>query len=203
MFSDMLPLVHTYLNQADRPVLFDLPGHGEACGTSALGAKEVDGLLDLLAQLDNQSYLLVGNSMGSVIAFAAASRSEAVAKRIRGVIAYGAYIKFHQSLIGRLRLAGYPSRPISDVALWIMSLLQKKPLSLSGEQLSLQCPVMLIAGEMDQISSPETAKQIADQLTTSSLWIVPDGLHCDAWECQPAQHQVQIESFLKQFDGSS
>ena len=79
---------------------FDLPGHGEACGTSALGAKEVDGLLDLLAQLDNHSYLLVGNSMGSVIAFAAASRPEPIAKRVRGVIAYGAYIKFHQSLVG-------------------------------------------------------------------------------------------------------
>ena len=200
---DMLPLVHTYLNQADRLVLFDLPGHGEACGTSALGAKEVDGLLDLLAQLDNHSYLLVGYSMGSAIAFAAASRPEPIAKRVRGVIAYGAYIKFHQSLVGRLRLAGYPSRPISDVALWVMSLLQKKPLSLSDQQISLQCPVMLITGERDQIASPETAKRIADQLPSGSLWIVPDGLHCDAWECQPEQHQVQIENFLKQFDRPS
>lgn len=193
---DMLPLLSTYINLADRLVLFDMPGHGEAAGTSALGQDELPEFLKYLEQLNGGSYVLVGGSMGSVIALAAAASQAPIAEHIVGVIAYAPYIDLHPALIGRLRIAAYPTRPVTDFTLWLMRLFKRVPLSLTDEPGSVKCPVLLVAGEKDIIAPPKVARELAQKIPRSQLCIVPDVEHCDVWEQQSQQIQEHVMQFF-------
>ncbi len=190
---DMLPLLSTYSRYSNRIVLYDLPGHGEAGGASSLGSQDVENLLGLLTQIDDESYVLVGCSMGAVIALAAAAHSDPMAGRISSVIAYGVYLDFHKTLIARLRKSNYPARPISDVALWIMKLLGKRPLLLDHENMTVSCSVLLVAGENDRVASPQVAQSLADRMPDSAVVVIPNAENYKAWEYQADEHLDHLD----------
>ncbi len=67
-----------FLAAASRVVMWDMPGHGEAKGTCALGTREVEDLLALLDRVDDggRGIVLFGWSLGAGVSIAAAAEYE-------------------------------------------------------------------------------------------------------------------------------
>jgi pimeloyl-ACP methyl ester carboxylesterase len=119
---DMLGRLVPWSALCRRLVLYDLRGHGDATGgPSRVGHREEQDLLGLLERLGAGPYLLIGHAMGAGIALAAAAQAPPDLD-IAGIVACGPRDDFRTSLVGRLRAAAIPARPLADLAvswLWL------------------------------------------------------------------------------------
>jgi pimeloyl-ACP methyl ester carboxylesterase len=169
---DMLARVGPWPALCRRLVLYDSRGHGDAeGGLSDLGYREEEDLLALLEQLGGGPFLLVGHSMGAVIAMhAAAAAGHPVVKQIIGIVAYGPYCDFHQSLRGRLHTAGYPTRPMTDLAMLGFKLggLRHKPTESAAA--ALACPLLVIHGTEDIVSPPRRRTGCCMRWRAPGIW---------------------------------
>jgi pimeloyl-ACP methyl ester carboxylesterase len=199
---DSLTRIKPFLPLCDRLILYDLRGHGDSSGSiSTLGHHEDDDLTALLERLDDERVLLVGHSMGAVIAMAAASKmyfaSHPLARRILGVIAYAPYCEFHHSLCGRLGVAQYPARPISDLALLILRLRGVRPLSLREDTIAgIRCSLLIIHGVEDEVAPPAHGRRIAGAALDAALHEVAGASHVDAHISDVRNHDALIAQFV-------
>ena len=175
---DMLARIGPWPELATRIIMYDLRGHGEATGVSNLGVDEARDLIALLERLDEPA-ILVGYSMGAVIAIEAASAESPLRNRIAGVVAIGAYDDFHTSLRGRLHVAGYPSRPITDLALFILRFLGIRHAKLLSTVARLHRPLLVIHGERDRVVPVAHGRRIAEAAPHGALRTIPAGAHLD------------------------
>lgn len=196
---DMLLHREPWLSIADRIIMYDLRGHGESLANAArLGDGDDSDLLEIIARLDADRVLLVGHSLGSVVALRAAARwreLESDAKLV-GIICYGAYRNVHTPIRGRLRAQQFPARPISDlVMLWLRLSGIRHVDPLAGAA-AIECPVLLLHGELDRISPVEESTRIAESLANARVELVHDAGHSDVAFVDPEQHARTIESFV-------
>lgn len=205
---DTLSRIGLFLPLVDRIVLYDLRGHGDAEGSlSRLGDGEQYDLLALLERLGEGRFLLVGHSMGAVIAITAAhlatrDANHPLRNRIAGVIAYGPYCEFHQSLQGRLRHAGYPTRPMTDLALLVHRLRGVRPLSLNPHDLrTLGCPLLVIHGELDNVAPLEHGRRIAAAAKEADCQTIAGAGHTDAHLVDAERHDALVQDFVKRLEG--
>jgi len=196
---DALQRIATFLPLVDRIVLIDQRGHGDAVGgTCTLGDKEVEDLLALIDRAGEGRVMLVGHSMGAVIAIAAALESKATDSRIAGILAYGPYMEFHRSLIGRLKVAGLPGRPITDLALLVQRLTGARPRSLNERELpNLRCPLLVIHGVNDGVSPMDHARRIVAAVPNAMLIEVAEAGHVDTHAVEQVEHDAMVREFLK------
>jgi pimeloyl-ACP methyl ester carboxylesterase len=202
-----------------RMVFYDLRGHGESGGaTSRLGDGEADDLRALLERLGDGPIVLVGHSMGAVMAIEAAGLQEsspstshhvapgespaAQCRPIAGVIAYGPYVDFHRSLRGRLGAAGLPTRPITDLAMLVHRAMGLRPRGVSIEAIKrLPCPMLIFQGSEDCVAPPEEARMIAEAAPDARLIEIPGADHLNAHEVDRARHDAAVGEFLKCIGG--
>ena len=199
---DSLARIEPFRSSVDRMVLYDLRGHGDSqhC-LSRLGCGEHLDLLALLERLGNATFLLIGHSMGAVIAMHAAIRAIAnrhpVATRIAGIIAYAPYCEFHTSLRGRLAVAGYPGRPITDLAMIVQRLRGVHPPGLRDADLRmLSCPMLIVHGEDDAVAPIADARRIAATAPHATLVEVAGATHVDAHRLAPESHDSAVREFV-------
>lgn len=198
-----LQRIEPFLPLVDRIVMYDLRGHGDAVGgASMLGQGEDVDLLALLERLGAGPFLLVGHSMGSVIALRAAVNamggSESGIGRIAGVIAYGPYCDFHRSLRGRLSVNGLPARPLTDLALLAHRVRGLRPPAVDPRQLAgLKIPVLIVHGVNDLVSPLEHARAIAGAAPNAELIEVDDAAHTDAHWVDRAAHDHAVRAFIE------
>lgn len=190
----------------DRMVLYDLRGHGESRGcASQLGDGEDDDLLALLEQLGDERFVLVGHSMGAVIALNAVAKATrtnpALAAHVAVIIAYGPYADFHTSLRGRLRVAGYPTFMLTRLAMLVQRLSGITPPAATPEVMAaLCCPVLIVHGTEDEVSPIEHGRQLAAAGTPDAvLHEVPGAMHVDAHELDRAKHDDLVARILMQW----
>ncbi|MEE8155364.1 MAG: alpha/beta hydrolase [Phycisphaerales bacterium] len=195
---DLLARMRPWDELCDRLVLYDLRGHGESTGgASRLGCDEGADLIALLERLGEARFILVGNSMGAVIAIAAAAANDAVRRRIVGLIAYGPYIDFHTSLRHRLRAAGLPTRPLTDLAmLWfrLRGLRQRRTLE---DAARLHCPLLVIHGGEDRISPAHHAEMIVARAPDAVLHTAQGAGHSDAHAVDVQSHDAAVRAFVE------
>ena len=194
---DMLARLDPWPALCRRLVLYDLRGHGEAeGGLSDLGYREEKDLITLLEQLGDGPFLLVGHSMGAVIAIHAAAAGHPVVKQIIGIVAYGPYCDFHRSLRGRLRTAGYPRRPMTDLAMLWFKLcgLRHKPTQQAAA--ALACPLLVVHGTDDIVSPFAHAERLAATAPDGRLHAVEGAGHLDAALVDEAGHDEVIGLFV-------
>lgn len=200
---DALARIGDFLPWFDRLVFYDLRGHGESSGClGRLGDGEDDDLLALLDRLGSEGpVVLIGHSMGAVIAIAAAlkrTRGVSGGGEVAGVIAYGPYCEFHRSLIGRLRVSGFPARPITDLALALLRLRGVRPRSLREDDLrNLQTPLLVVHGSDDMISPPEHGRRIAAAAPHATWRETPEAGHMDAHSTNAEAHAQAVGAFLE------
>ena len=207
---DSLHRVEPFLPLCDRIVMYDLRGHGDSTGSlSRLGDGEEEDLLALLERLGSDDlYILVGHSMGAVIAISAAIASRragmASASKIAGIVAYGPYCEFHQSLRGRLKVARYPGRPITDLALLALGAMGIRPRSLRESDFGdLACPLLVFHGCNDPVSPIEHARRIVAGVPNGKLCEISDAAHTDAHTCNPLEHQAIVGEFITSVAGNT
>lgn len=201
---DMLSRIGLWKKLVARIVLYDLRGHGEAeGGVSPLGAGEEADLLALIERLGEGRFLLVGHSMGAVIAMHAAARESEAAGRIAGIVAYGPYADFHASIKGRLRSGGFPTRPLTDLAMMWLRLRGIRHRELARDAATLRCPLLVVHGTEDEIAPFAHAEMIVDLAADAALHAVPGGGHLDAHAIDRAAHDEAVRGFVDRVAGRS
>jgi pimeloyl-ACP methyl ester carboxylesterase len=207
---DSLARIDVIRPLVDRIVLYELRGHGESAGClSHLGDREDNDLIALLDRITpstingppKQKLILVGHSMGAVIGLHTAHRmmreQHPLAGRIAAIIAYGPYCEFHRSLRGRLKVSGYPARPITDLALLLHRLRGIRPSSLQPSELhELNTPLLIVHGDMDQVAPIEHADRIVKHLPNVRIDRIAGGAHADAHLIDPAAHSSSVREFI-------
>lgn len=176
---DMLPQATLWSTLCDHMVFYDLRGHGESehC-LSRLGDGEDDDLLALLDQLGSGPCILIGFSMGAVIALHAAASDHPIANQLRGVIVYGPYLDFHRSLQGRLKRHHLPTRPITDLALLNHRLRGITPRSITADVLHrIRCPVLVIHGGVDVVAPIAHGRTVAETVRDGELLVIDETDH--------------------------
>ena len=198
---DALARVEPFVPLLDRIVLYDLRGHGEAQHSSSrLGQRDDDDLVELIHRLGDGRFVLVGHSMGAVIAIRAVGRM-AAGHRIAGVIAYGPYCAFDVSLRGRLRVAGFPTRPITDLALLTLRCIGVTPLSLDERDVArMNCPLLVIHGRADGVSPIGHARRLASA-AGGQLEEIEGAGHLDPHTVDADQHAEIVRRFLERLRG--
>ncbi|MCZ6851167.1 MAG: alpha/beta hydrolase [Planctomycetota bacterium] len=196
---DVLARIEPWRTLCDRFVLYDLRGHGEATGGgSRLGHREDLDLLALLDRLGDCPIVLVGQSMGAIIAISAAASNNPVVERIAGVVAYGPSRDFHSSLRGRLHAGGYPTRPLTDLAIFWLRFAGTRPKGLPDEEIQrVRCPILIICGADDAIVSVSHGQRIAEAATHGTLLVIPNGGHLDAHIADPQHHDQALRVFVE------
>lgn len=192
---DMLGRIHPWREAASGLVLYDLRGHGESDGPSPLGHGEDEDLVALLEALGPRRFVLVGFSMGAVIAVLAGADAR-VRDRVAGVAAYGVFTDFHASLVGRLRAARLPARPITDLAMFWFRLRGIRHRSVVAAAGALACPLLVIHGEIDRVVSPEHAETLAAAAPDAVLHRAAGASHLDAHIIDAAGHDRVVRGFL-------
>ncbi|MHC4948199.1 MAG: alpha/beta fold hydrolase [Planctomycetota bacterium] len=194
---DVLDRLDPWPALVDRLVLYDLRGHGEAAGASRLGHREDDDLLALLERLGDGPVVLVGFSMGAVIALRAAARDAGAAGRVAGAVVYGPYTDFHASLRGRLRRGGLPTRPITDLALAGLAALGIRPPSVGDEPERLRCPLLVVHGTADRVVPVAHGEAIGAAARDGALHRVEDADHLDPLGLECDRLEGELRAFVE------
>jgi len=199
----MLTRLELWRGLVRRAALYDLRGHGEATGArSRLGHDEHFDLLELIRRLGEGRFVLVGFSMGAVIASHAAAADSDVKQQIAGVIAYGPYVDFHQSLRGRLQHMGYPTRPMTDLAMWWLRVRGIHHRNLIEDAKHLACPLLILHGTADQIAPFSHAEQLVDAAADAALHAVQDADHFELHDMDVEEHRTALRRFVEKIEYS-
>ncbi len=191
---DMLARIEPWDALCDRLVLYDLRGHGETQGgPSRLGHGEERDLLALLERLGEGPVVLVGYSMGAVIAIEAAARAAAPGGII-GVVAYAPYCDFHASLRRRMRSGDYPARPITDLAILWLRLGGVRHRAMIRAVSALGTPLLVVAGTEDRLHGLEDARRIVEAATSATLHEQPGDRNSDPRVAD--EHDEAVRSFV-------
>ncbi len=192
---DMLARIEPWDALCDRLVLYDLRGHGETQGgASRLGHGEERDLLALLERLGEGPVVLVGYSMGAVIAIEAAARAAAPGGII-GVVAYAPYCDFHESLRRRMRSGDYPARPVTDLAILWLRLGGVRHRDTIRAVSALGTPLLVVAGTEDRLHGLEDARRIVEAATSATLYEQPGDRHSDPRVAD--EHDEAVRAFVK------
>ena len=195
---DVLAGIKPWDELCDRLVLYDLRGHGDAeGGVSRLGCGDERDLVALLERLGEGNIVLVGHGLGAVIAISAVATDGPAPKHIAGVVAYGPYCDFHTTLRGRLRAAGLPARPLSDLAVLWLALFRIRPPRLDRQVKHVRYPLLVIHGSEDPIAPFSDAEQIAEAVPDAVLHAVQDAGHLDLRMADPASHDEAVRRFVE------
>ncbi len=191
----MLARIEPWDALCDRLVLYDLRGHGETQGgPSRLGHGEERDLLALLERLGEGPVVLVGYSMGAVIAIAAAARA-ATPGGIIGVAAYAPYCDFHESLRRRMRSGDYPARPVTDLAILWLRLGGVRHRAMIRAVSALGTPLLVVARTEDRLHGLEDARRIVEAATSATLHEQPADRNSDPRVAD--EHDEAVRAFVK------
>ncbi|MEM7627230.1 MAG: alpha/beta fold hydrolase [Planctomycetota bacterium] len=172
-------------------VVFDLPGHGDAAAASCkMGEREpadVMAVLDGLPRemLEGRGVVLLGYSMGGVIAIRAAARfKEKFGEEFqgRGVIACAPYRLWDEGLRGQMRRRGLPQWPL----VWLVGaalrlaggrLGQRPGFDLAEDAAALDGPLLVLHGDADTICPLDAGRRVADAAPHGTFVVIPGGTH--------------------------
>lgn len=195
---DTLRRIELFRELCDRVVLYDLRGHGEAEGSlSMLGAGEHHDLIALVERLGEDRFLLVGHSLGAMIAINAATSGEKSSKRIAGIITYGLHMGFHSSLQQRLRTTGYPARPLTDLAMLWFRLTGIRHRDLWADVRQLNCPLLIVHGTDDAIASIADVEKVVHKVADATLHTVQGAGHLDTHLVDEEAHNEAVRDFIE------
>lgn len=193
---------------ASRLIAYDLRGHGESAPRwSDLATTEVDDLLAILGQLDalgldpRAPLVLAGYSLGGGISIAAASRANDLPtpSPVRGVMVDGAYCRGMDPIDGYFRFRRWPRYPFRwPIALYLHFFLQRsQDFDRARHARRMNCPLLLLHGERDEICTPESARAIVAGKPDARVVFFAQGMHLDLARVDAPRYVEAVESFLR------
>ena len=178
---DALARLGPLLPSAERFLLPDLPGHGEATGRGTRLGTDEDAFVESLVASKTASdaeLILVGHSLGATVAIHAAARGS-LAQRVRGVIALAPYERLRTPLGARLDLRGMPRTAIVPPALAMLGAFGVRERSTRAAAARLRCPLAVVAGGADPVTPLDEARGIAEAAAKHRFTVLPLGRHDD------------------------
>lgn len=178
------------LPHACRVVLWDLPAHGDSGGKLTMGLREPEDLRALIDAIDAERVVLGGFSLGAGVSIAAAERD---GRGVVGVIAEAPYRVPQTPARNVLRQIGMPAWPAVPLALGSLGLLRFRegfawfrragPTSYDRAEraASLKVPLLVLTGELDEVSPPEDSRAIASRATLARVVAVEGAGHLNMW----------------------
>ncbi len=193
------------LAHAREAVLWDLPGHGEAPGTSRLGADEhldLLALLDALALPPGTPVVLFGWSLGGGVSIRAAAESDG-RHGVRAVIAEAPYVEASTPALAVIRLRGQPYRLNLPLAMAMLGVRLGVGASWSGFARDRhaarlgEVPLTVIHGDADAVCSVSDGRVIAGAAPRGGMVEIPGGGHNDLWtdpDLEPAARRAVADA---------
>ncbi len=178
---DSLRRVEPWLPLARSLTLLDLPGHGEARGAgTTLGTHEPALIAQLAEQLHLDRLILVGHSLGAVIAIRSALEPT-LKPRVRGVVAIAPYERLATPIGARLDSRGMPRAPLLRPSIALLRCLGVREVPTSESAAQLEVPLGILTGTQDPTSPVSDAMCIAARAPKSIVRTIEGGCHDDLW----------------------
>ena len=204
----------------------DLPGHGRSAGPPLCSIGEMaDWVLDLVTKLGAAPCVLVGHSMGALIAAEAASRAPREVRGL-GLVGAAARMPVHRDLLEAaqanqrsalymLNLWGHGDRAAfgghQAPGLWMLGLgmrvLEHSPPGTlyadlaacnayeGAEAARIHCPTVVICGERDKMTPLSGGRQLAASIAASRLVVIAQAGHMLLAECPDATREALVQTF--------
>lgn len=218
IFMDMV----RRLSPLRRVVAPDLPGHGQSDPWHPPAEVSIDMYRDavraVLAELQLERVVLLGHSMGALVALAVAA---AWPERVAGLVLVnaGAHIDVAPEVFARLksdfgRFGKWFSRLVWSPATSIDTIERWGTLALTADQVTteadfaavarydatpllpkIQAPTLVLAGADDLSTPPERGRALAAGIAGARAIVVPEAGHMLAQE-QPEPFYAALETFL-------
>ncbi|MBC02423.1 MAG: hypothetical protein CMJ34_03835 [Phycisphaerae bacterium] len=196
-----VPHLDGWMRRGSRVVMVDLRGHGDATPDGAgLGDADVDDLIALVERVDlpdaeaqRPPIVVVGRSLGATVGILAAADCDA----IDGVVAVAPYETLRVPMTGRIALRGLPGWAAISIALFVLRLLGRRPRSTCEAAGRLRCPLLVVEGELDQISPEPGARAIAEAASESRYELVAGAGHGDHWDHEPERLDAALDDLLE------
>ncbi len=189
---DMLSRLAPFLEVAERVLLIDLRGHGDATGRTTLGDGDEQDMLELLGRLPPGPVVLVGHSLGAVVALRTAA---AAPDRVAGVIAIAPYDSFETPLRMRLAARELPRGLTLRLVVACLRLAGIRPTSGLEAARAMGSPLLVVQGGRDRVSPPEEAAAIAEA-GHGRLELFADAEHADHEFREPARFSACCKAFV-------
>jgi pimeloyl-ACP methyl ester carboxylesterase len=181
---DSLRRASPWIERAALVVLPDLRGHGDAPGRGTLGRREPADVVRVLAEAEarvpGHPVILVGHSLGAVVAIHAAALRARAGAPVAEVHAFGPYDRVATPFAARLRARGLPARPVVGAVLALVDALDglETPTHASATAIG---PTRLVvwADERDPVSPASDARSIASSVPHGELRVTDGVPHAE------------------------
>ncbi|MCH2144221.1 MAG: alpha/beta hydrolase [Phycisphaerales bacterium] len=158
-----------------RTILPDLRGHGDASeGRTTLGSSEVGDLEAILDTLGEGPFILVGHSLGAVLALHLAGRRS---EQIRSVLAIAPYDRLATPFDGYLRSRDFPAGPFSRMLEHTLRLCGIRMRDTNEIAAGLSMPIEVMVGSEDRVCPPSIARRITASAQRAQCHELPDTGH--------------------------
>jgi pimeloyl-ACP methyl ester carboxylesterase len=177
---DSLRRASAWVDRAALVALPDLRGHGDAPGRGSLGRREPADVVRVLAEAEARApghpVILVGHSLGAVVAIHAAALRARAGVPVAEVHAFGPYDRVSTPFAARLRARGLPTRPVVGAVLALIDALDghETPTHASAAALGTTRLVVWM-DERDLVSPASDARAIASSVPHGELRVT-DGI---------------------------
>ena len=155
---------------------------------------------DIVAMLEHaeiKEVVLVGRSLGSVVAIFSASLLQQIhPQSVLGVIAVSLYERLAHTIRARLKQRSLPTVPIVFLGMLFLKIRGLNDPSTRTAAKKLTCPLLVIQGDSDPISNPANAEKIATTAEHGELIMVEGAGHGDHWDLEKERLDDAVESFL-------
>ncbi len=194
-----LARIPSLLPCCSRILTLDLPGHGESPGICTLGTHETQDVATMLDTIESdRPIVLLGWSLGAGLAIEFAAQDE----RVAGVIAEAPYRLAKTPARNVIRAQHMPHTFNLAPAFWILNrllgdALQPARFDRAKHAADMQCPLLVIHGEHDEVCPIEDGQAIAAAATTGIMQVIEEGDHNSLWT--EDQTQALCEQSIQQF----
>lgn len=196
----LMRLIDFLAREGYRVVAFDFRGHGESGGTTTIGPREARLDAPAIVGYVREHYpgrpvVLVGYSMGAVVAIMAGERVDAAA-----VVADSPYTSLDQVVPRWLkREMGIPEAYSRIIGLY-GGLLAGESLSFGPIHLQkIEFPLLVVAGTRDPLITPAEAREIAGRSCCGRAIIVQGAGHVEAYKVLGNKYYAEILEFIEQY----
>ena len=202
---DWLGRLEPWLSSGVRLAIPDLRGHGDAPGASTLGDADREDVLAILREIravgaaSSPPLLLVGHSLGSVVALRVAAALGDHEVDLRGVVAFAPYERLRTPAVAELASREAEVGVLLPVLLAGLRLLGVREHSTSDAARAIRTPLVIVHGAEDPISPLEEAREIAAASPRAELLVLDGAGHLDLWSrpVDPASSAPSVEDLLR------
>ena len=185
-----------------RTILPELRGHGDASsGATTLGSRDIEDVNELLGRLGTGPVVLIGHSLGAVIALHVAA-VDANQGRVRAVIALAPYDRLTTPFNGYLRSRGYPGGPLAGCMMVLLRLFGRNlpDTDTVGDRITAEVDV--VSGSDDRVIPPSVGRSIADGIASARYHELPQVGHSNHHRKDPELMRNLLGDALRHADSA-